>query len=318
MQSDVIMLLYPLKGTALFFLLFITTITWVAHIHTIMLLVQISMYTLSTLSFAKYLFEVIDHSFAGHDKPPDFDTRLVHPFNQWRHVHLVFGLGLLSWPALELAKSGQETAFWLYHLVSFAVMPAYVALLSAGNSIFSPLNPFKWARFIITAAGGYWLMLLILFAIMSLAEYLFTQEQPFIAIFLYLYSLILGFHWLGKLMREHRFELDILPDDNAQWDEQREQIALDKIRRFCLQRIHEQQLLNNVVAVIDTHITQHEKEPLTAHRWFHERLMQWENKQPAKLHAQQYIKVLQAAGKTAAAQMLREQMEENQDRFIGR
>lgn len=299
-------LLYPLKSSSLGLILIVSASIWLGHINLAAFVLQITVFAVFVPAFAKFLFNVADHTFDGNNKPPAIESQLFNPFKQWRHIHLLLWLAVCFLPANILARNNQEALFWLYHTLILMILPAYIAVLCASGSIFAPLNPLKWLHFIKVSARQYGSMCVTLLGLGFIGENLYSNQLYFIGILIYLYTLVLGFHWVGHLMLAFRYELDIVPNASRDWDEERERLQLQKHRGQCLQLIYEQRHMNNVAALIDKHITLHESEPLQAHRWFHEKLVQWEDKRTAITHAAQYQKILEQAGKTAAAQMLAE------------
>ncbi|MGH8119746.1 MAG: hypothetical protein ACRESK_03930, partial [Gammaproteobacteria bacterium] len=116
----------------------------------------------------------------------------------------------------------------------------------------------------------------------------------FVTLFINLYSLVLVFHWLGKIIYARRTELDYRPDKSPERDAELATLETIKKRKKCLESIYAQRHQAYGLPVLLAYIDGEENR-LEAHAWFHDELMQWDDKRLALDHARYYIKALRSA-----------------------
>lgn len=301
------MLFYPIKPSSVGLIIIITFSIWLAHVKFSLFILQLSAFCVFATAFIKYLFLVFDHTLEGQPSPPKIVVKLFNPFNEWRHIHFIVGMGLISSP---ISQMHNQTAIVLYSLLVFSLMPAYLGLLCGGRGILAPFNPFKILRFITLAGTMYWPLVIAVGALLQLSSYLyFNSDYTFLAIFVCNYSLVFFAHATARLMHEKRQEMDIIDATGADLEFEQEQKALNKLRNQCLQKIYNRREINTVVTLINQHIERDEQDAFIAHRWFHQQLMQWQDKSCAMAHGKEYISFLRASGKTAAADLLTQQLD---------
>jgi len=122
-----------------------------------------------------------------------------------------------------------------------------------------------------------------------------SEAGLFVTLFINLYSLVLVFHWLGKIIYARRTELDYRPDKSPEREAAQTAFETVKKRKKCLASIYAQRHQVHGLPMLLAHI-EGEDNSLEAHAWFHDELMQWDDKKLAVEHARFYIKALRSAG----------------------
>jgi len=171
------------------------------------------------------------------------------------------------------------------------------------------MNPLRLIRFIYRIGIAYWAMLGLL-ALTSFLIYKLDESGPglFVALVMTLYALVLIFHWLGKIIYAKRGVLDYFPDLSP---EREAEMAAHEIllnRKKCMDRVFRLRRQGSVIPIILAYI-ETEEDRLSAHQWFHNELMQWDNKKLAVKHGYYYVKVLREAGKPAVANAITQEFQ---------
>ena len=287
---------YPLRPTPLFLILMTSTVLWVALSDLIMGLISIVAFIFFVFGFAKYLFAVLERTAEGYPDPPPFSYELIRPFEEWRPYQLIFVMACVY--ALSGWLRDQDLTFLSDLLIAFSLgaMPAFIGLLGVNYSLLQSLNLLALARFMLRVGGAYWAMLGLFAAgyILLIALY-HSGAGLFITLFINLYSLVLVYHWLGKVIYAKRNELDYRPDKSPEREAEQTALATIKRRKKCLGSIYAQRFKTNGLPILSAHIDAEENR-LDAHAWFHDELMQWDDKRLALDHARLYIKALRSAG----------------------
>lgn len=302
--------LYPLRLSPLLLILLASFMIWVACHDLIILILGIFAFAISVLTYAKYLFAALERTANGYADPPVLSYTLIRPFEEFRPYQLLlvmlFEIGLALW--FSQLKLGFLAA--IFAVYSLATLPAFIGLLGIHNGFFASLNPIKLFRFMQRIGIAY----LVIFGLLAAAVVLiilFYRSGPglFTAIFLALYSLLLMFHWIGKIIYDKREELGYRPHKSPEREAERaaEQLLLQRKQR--LSRIYKERRRENSLAILLSHI-ESEDDKLAAHAWYHSELMQWDNKRLAVKHGLFYAKSLRAAGKHVIADLIMKECQE--------
>ena len=296
-------LLYPLHLTPLFLILGASILIWAAMKDTFVLLVLLNNIILPLLfiTAAKYLFLVLERTAQGEMDPPYFSHTLMQVFKEWRPYQFLmvtlFVYTLTRWlwrQELELAANAVIAC-------SLVAMPAYVGLLGLHNGMARSLNPVILVRFMLRMGLSYLGILGVLYAGYALVAW-FYESAPgtYVAVLFNLYSLMLVFHWLGRLIYTRRAVLDYRPDHSPERTAEAEAEVLVQQRKQKMDRIFQRRRQEIVLPILLACIEE-EADKLGAHAWYHAQLMQWDHQGLALRHAPFYIRALRETGDTVLA-----------------
>lgn len=123
---------------------------------------------------------------------------------------------------------------------------------------------------------------------------------------LYLYGLVLIFHWIGKVIHANREELGYHPDKSPEREAENEADETMFKRKKCLVRVYKERRRENVLPVLLTYIDI-EEDKLAAHAWYHSEMKQWDNKMLMIKHGYYYIRALREAGKHIVADLIQQE-----------
>lgn len=296
--------LYPLRLSPLLLILLSSIMIWIAFHDIVIFILGIFAFAISVLSYSKYLFAALERTANGHYDPPVLSYTLLQPFEEVRPYQLLSTLLFVTGLALWLLH--QKLGFLAVIIVVFSLvtLPAFIGLLGIKNGFFASLNPLILWRFM-QRIGMTYLVLLGLLATAVVLIILFYQSGPglFAAIFITLYSLLLVFHWIGRIIYTKREALDYRPDNSPEREAEKAAEELMVIRKQRLYRIYKERRRENILAVLLAHI-EAEDDRLAAHAWYHSELMRWDNKRLAIKHGYHYIKSLRDAEKHVIADLI--------------
>ena len=303
------MLLYPLRLAPLLLTLASSFMIWLLNrdIFSFVVVLYAWPLVIFSLAYFKYLFTILERTAKGNTDPPVLTMEFFQPFNEIRPYQLlalVFFVvslsGLLIHHALE---------FLAIPLVGFSVctMPAFIGLLGIHNGFYASLNPITLTRFMLSTGVMYLAMLALLaVGLGSIVLLHRSQTGLFTSIFITLYSVVLVFLWIGKIIHARRLELGYLPDKSPEREAEQAAAALLQIRKNHLQRIFKERRRESALAVLLA-IIDREEDKLAAHAWYHKEMMQWEHRRLAIRHAEYYIRALREAGKHIIADLIQQE-----------
>lgn len=286
---------YPLRLTPLFMIFMTSWVLWLALTDIILGLLSIIAFIFFVFGFAKYLFAVLERTANGYPDPPPFSYELIRPFEEWRPYQLLFVMACMFTLSGWLKDQDLVVLSNLVLAISLAALPAIIGLLGVKFSLLQSLNPLALARFMLRVGSTYWVMLGLFAAGYVLLVVLYHSATGlFVTLFINLYSLVLVFHWLGKSIYAKRTELDYHPDKSPEREAEQTAFETIKKRKKCLGSIYAQRHKINGLPILLAHIDG-EENGLEAHAWFHDELMQWDDKRLALDHGHFYITALRAA-----------------------
>ena len=298
---------YPLRVSPLLIILLASFMIWVAFHDILIFILGIFAFAISVLAYAKYLFAALERTANGRFDPPVLTYTLLRPFEEFRPYQLLlvllFETGLSLW-FVQQKLPFLAVIFAAYFLIT---LPAYIGLLGIKNGFFASLNPIILFRFM-QRIGLAYLAIFGLLAIAVVLIVLFYRSGPglFAAIFITLYSLLLVFHWIGRIIYAKREALDYRPDNSPEREAERAAEELLQLRKQRLARVFKERRRENILAVLLTHI-EAEEDKLAAHAWYHSELMRWDNKRLAIKHGQFYAKTLRDSGKHVIADLIQKE-----------
>ena len=289
--------LYPLRLTPLFMVIMTTVVLWIALTDIIVGLISIVAFIFFVFGFAKYLFAVLERTANGYQDPPSFTYELIRPFEEWRPYQLIFFMSCILVLSGWLREQDHEFLSNFVIIISLGALPAFIGLLGLNYSLLHSLNPLVQAWFVLRAGSAYLAMLGLFLSgyILFLVLY-HAKTGLFITLFINLYTLVLIFHWLGKIIYAKRNELDYRPDKSPERDAEQLEYEIINTRKKCLGEIYAQRHKIDGLPILLAHINR-EANNLDAHTWFHDELMQWDDKKLALEHGYIYIQALKSAGR---------------------
>jgi len=299
--------LYPLHVHPLSLIIFASFTIWVALSNIILFLLGIFLFVLSAFGLTNYLFEILQHTANGHMKPPTLNIWMLIPGGRLLPFKLLAVSGCLFSMSFWLMDKDMDYAAAGIIILSLTVLPAFIGIMGITNNLLLSMNPLGLIRFI-SRIGIVYLVMMGLLALGSFLIYkLYNSDSGlFIAVFITLYCLVLVFHLLGRVIHTKRIELDYFPEKTP--ERVAENIAHETLlkRKKCMDRVFRERLRGSVLPMILAYI-ESEEDRLAAHQWFHNELMQWDNKKLATQHGYHYVNALRDVGKTAIADDLTEE-----------
>lgn len=302
------MIFYPLRPSPLILMLIVSFGLWLAFANIIIFLLASFLFVTITPVYVKFLFTILDHRANGLEGAPKLSVEMIHPFGEWRPYQLLFVIATLYFCIGELFTN-EYIALGKFTLIYCLVaLPAIISLMTMSHSIRIALNPISQLKFIKIVGFQYWLLLACIALGALLTNFLIEKEYtPFLIIFSILYTTVLTFNWLGIIIFSRRIALDFIATNSPEIKEQALEETLQSARTMCLYRACREYPSDNALAIILKYIENEEKNVLMAHQWFANELAQLENKGFAKCHREVHINALYSAGKTAMADLLKEQ-----------
>ena len=296
-------LLYPLRPTPLLLILCASILIWAAMKDIFILLVLLNniIFPLLFITAAKYLFLVLERTAQGEMDPPYFSHTLMQVFKEWRPYQFLMVVLFVYTLSRWLWRQELELAANAVIVFSLVAMPAYVGLLGLHNGMARSLNPLTLMRFMWRLGPAYLGILGVLYAGYALVVW-FYESGPgiYVAVLFNLYSLMLVFHWLGRLIYTRRAVLDYRPDKSPERDAEAQEGVLVQQRKKQMDRIFQRRRQEIVLPILLACIEE-EADKLGAHAWYHAQLMQWDHQGLALRHAPFYIRALREAGDTVLA-----------------
>ena len=301
------LLLYPLHAIPLALIVITSFTIWLALNNIILFLIGITLFITSVFGLTNYLFLILQQTANGQMNPPTLDLRLLQPGERLLPYKLLAVIGCLYTLSAWLVGIDMEYTATGIVVFSLAVLPAFIGMMAITNNLLQSINPLGLIRFILRIGITYIAMMGLLTLATFLIYELFSSDTGlFIANFITLYCLVLVFHWLGRIIYENRNELDYFPDHTPERDAENLAHNIMLNRKKCMERVFKQRLRGSVLPIMLAYI-ETEEDKLAAHQWFHNELMQWDNKKLATQHGFHYVNVLRDAGKTAIANALTEE-----------
>jgi len=303
------MLLYPLRPSPLLLILVTSFMIWLLFVDLIFLLLFLNVVplTIMALAYCKYLFVILERTANGYPDSPVLSYEFIKPFGDFRPYQLVVLLAGVYTLSAWLWQ--RDLDYLAIILVAFylGTLPALIGLLGLRNGFLPSLNPVTLMRFTYRAGAVYWALCGVLGLGFMLILLLYRSGPGlFAAIFATLYSLVLIFHWIGRVIYAKRQELDYRPDNSPERAaEQAAEMLLQK-RKHCLERVYKERRRENVLAVLLTHI-EAEQDKLAAHAWYHAQMMLWDHKKLAVRHGFFYVRALREAGKHIIADLIQQE-----------
>jgi hypothetical protein len=179
--------------------------------------------------------------------------------------------------------------------------------LGIQNGFFQSLNPVALMRFIQRTGLTYLAMMVIMASGIVLLNLLYKSEIGlFIAIFINLYSLVLIFYWIGRIIYLKREKLDFRPDKSPERGAEKVAGELLLYRKKRLARVFKERRRENVLLILLAYI-EVEEDRLSAHAWYHAEMKQWKNKRLAIKHGPYYIRALREAEKHIIADLIQQE-----------
>ena len=296
-------LLYPLRPTPLLLILCASILIWAAMKDIFILLVLLNniIFPLLFITAAKYLFLVLERTAQGEMDPPYFSHTLMQVFKEWRPYQFLMVVLFVYTLSRWLWRQELELAANAVIVFSLVAMPAYVGLLGLHNGMARSLNPLTLMRFMWRLGPAYLGILGVLYAGYALVVW-FYESGPgiYVAVLFNLYSLMLVFHWLGRLIYTRRAVLDYRPDKSPERDAEAQEGVLVQQRKKQMDRIFQRRRQEIVLPILLACIEE-EADKLAAHAWYHAQLMQWDHQGLALRHAPFYIRALRETGDTVLA-----------------
>jgi len=303
------MLLYPLRLTPLLLTLVTSFTIWLLFRDIFSFLVVLYGWPLviTAIAYFKYLFVILERTANGHADPPVLTMEFYQPFNEIRPYQLLaLVLFIVSLSGLLIHHGFEYLAI---PLVGFSVcaLPAFIGLLGIHNGFYASLNPITLARFM-QRIGIMYLAMLVLLAVGLGSIVLLHRSQAglFTSIFIILYSVVLLFLWIGKIIHARREVIGYVPDKSPEREAEKAAETLLQLRKKHLQRIFKERRRENALAVLLA-IIDEEEDKLAAHAWYHKEMMQWEHKRFALRHAEFYVRALREADKHIIADLIQQE-----------
>lgn len=298
------LLLYPLNPSSLVLMLVASFMIWLGLTNIFLWLLGIFAFAVSVLGFSKYLFAVIKHAANGYTNPVSLNIELLRPFEEWGPYKLIITSIFIYVFSIWLVKANLTTLANMVIGFYLFLLPAFIGLLAVGDSFLHAINPLRLIRFALRAGLVYLAMLTLLALTSVLIFTLYSSNTGlFISIFITLYCLVLIFYWLGRIIYAKRDVFDYFPDQSPEREIEQLNHEIMLNRKKCMDRVFRMRRRPGIIPIILAYI-ETEEDRLSAHQWFHDQLMQWDNKNLAVKHGVFFIKVLREAGKTAVAEEL--------------
>jgi len=300
-------LLYPLKLSPLFIIIISTFTIWLALVNIVIFLLGLLLFTTFIPALAKYLFVILDHTANGFAEPPQLELKCFQPYSEWRHFKLMLTLAICFYSVDWLLLHQFNVIATIVGGYSLVVVPAIIGLLTMGDHILIALNPLAQIKFIKTIGLQYWLMFITIAVIGVIIVDTFKSNK-FIAIFICLYTAVLVFHWLGKLIYQQRVIFDYHPRNSPERKKAKLDAELDNQREHHLYRAYREAEAERAIKVIVDYIAK-EPDQLAAYQWFYQELKLRDKNKLTKAFGVAYASALKLQGKTARAEMITEQIQ---------
>lgn len=277
---------------------------WLGLTNIFLWLLGIFAFVVSVFGFSKYLFAVIKHAANGYTNPVTLSFELLRPFEEWGPYNLIIVSIFIYVFSIWLVTANLNTLANFVIGLYLLLLPAFIGVLAVGDDFFHAINPFRLIRFAVRTGMAYLAMLGLLALTSVLIFTLYSSNTGlFISIFITLYCLVLIFYWMGRIIYAKRAVLDYFPDQSPEREAEKLNHEILLNRKKCMDRVFRLRRKPGVVPIILAYI-ETEEDQLSAHQWFHDELMQWDNKNLAVKHGVFFIGVLREAGKSAAAEEL--------------
>ena len=295
---------YALRPSPLLLIFVTSYLFWLASFGPIFMLILATGFALLVPAYAKYCFLALDASANGLAEPPVAGVELLVPHGEWRahkfSFPFVFGLSVITW-------LWDGIGAWLALPLLFlflALVPAAIVVIAIEDRFLRALNLRVLLEVIHKLGTRYWLLTGLLWLAIPTVFYLVVQQGwLFTALFVLFYNLLVVFHWLGRAIYARRDRFDFEPAISPERDAAFEEAERIRQRFRVLDRVYAQRRRPVAMRELLQYIAT-EPEPLTAHAWFHEQLMQWEKLRLPLEHARHYIAALRERGRHAEAEAI--------------
>ncbi len=305
------MFLYPFKPSPLFLLLISSVAISLAFFNLIIWLLGIFIFATFVPAFSKYLFLVLLHSADGFNEPPQLTVNIFQPFGEMRQYKLLLIIACGYYLVSYLFYHDFKAIAQLIGFYAVISLPAVIGLLTMSNNLVVSLKPSAQFSFIQKAGFSYFILTIVLvLSLLLVWQLIAIDTNIFFMVTFSLYSILLMFHWLGKIIYQRRRAFDYDAENSSESKAVIVATELEAKRELCLYRARREYPADNALAIVLKYI-ESEDDTLAAHRWFSDELLQLEHKGFAKRHSKEYYKALLLAGKTAAAEMLKSRFEDN-------
>lgn len=258
----------------------------------------------------RYLMMLLEARARGQDAATPGIEMFSWVGNGWSLFPLL-PIALSVWTAILIGvKFGNDWAL-AFELAVAAFLPASLAVLAISHSPVECLNPVTILRLISRCRAGYWFApagVVIVALLLSRLGALPALLQQFLA----LYLVFAVFAVTGAIIRPFGLIDDVDIPEALEADDEQLQQELAQQRKQVLNHAYGFASRDNRAGGLE-HIYRwlnNDPEPTEAWPWFLDRMLRWENTDPALHYAQQYLKQLLANGDriTAVKLMLRCQL----------
>ncbi len=258
----------------------------------------------------RYLMMLLEARARGQDAATPGIEMFSWVGNGWSLFPLL-PIALSVWTAILIGvKFGNDWAL-AFELAVAAFLPASLAVLAISHSPVESLNPVTILRLISRCRAGYWFApagVVIVALLLSRLGALTALLQQFLA----LYLVFAVFAVTGAIIRPFGLIDDVDIPEALEADDEQLQQELAQHRKQVLNHAYGFASRDNRAGGLE-HIYRwlnNDPEPTEAWPWFLDRMLRWENTDPALHYAQQYLKQLLANGDriTAVKLMLRCQL----------
>lgn len=259
----------------------------------------------------RYLVNIAAWRAKGYDiAPPSTEMfSLLGSFWQLLPLMLAVGAAAAGFTAgIELSPAAGGLL-----LVAIAVVfAAVVGVLVITHSALEALNPVELVRLVRRSGYGFWYAPATAWVAVVVTG-LLAARAPFIAIAVGVCSTFAFFAVAGAVLRENALIDAVELPPAAMPPAEKQRAKVDGLRRSVLTHAYGFASRGNRQSALD-HIDDaigRDPDPAQAARWYFERMLEWEDRDPAVHYAQRYLSRLLASGESVAAVklMLRARME---------
>lgn len=259
----------------------------------------------------RYLVNIAAWRAKGYDIAPPTTEMFPLPGSFWQLLPLLLVVGAAAAGLAAGVEPAPAAAALL--LAAFAVVfAAIVGVLIITHSPLEALNPVELVRLLRRSGIGFWYAPATAWVAVVVTSGL-AARAPFVAIAFGVFATFAFFAVAGAVLRENALIDAVELPPAAMPPEEKVRANADKLRRSVLTHAYGFASRGNRQSALD-HIDdaiERDPDPGQAERWYFDRMLEWENRDPALQYAQRYLARLLARGERVAAVklMLRARME---------
>ena len=247
-------------------------------------------------ALTRYLVRFAEWRAAAHEiEPPNAEMfELLGPLRPlFALLALAVAIVLAQW--LDQQFGAYVSAVWL--LLFAGVYPAMIGMLAITNSVLESINPAALLRLIVNAGRDYWFAPVTALAALSLPALLAAQSR-LLAVLVFTPLLFAVFAVSGAVLAERRLIDEVDIPDPVEPDADKQTAGLIKERTAVLNHAYgffSRDNRRGALAHLDDWLAR-DPDAEAARAWFFERMLDWEEKDPALYFAQVCVSHFLARG----------------------